>query len=147
MSAKTKIVVLHMKEVVYTIIFLILAIIMAVLLYVMFGQKKDESKTTASSSLYIPGVYTSSIHLNDNTFDMEVTVDADRIKQIRLVNLSETTDAAFPLLSPSLENIADQILSSQSLEGITCPQENKYTSQLLFSAVSNALSRAKAAEG
>lgn len=143
MSGKTKIVVLHMKEVVYTIIFLILAIIMAVLLYVMFGQKKDESKTTASSSLYIPGVYTSSIHLNDNTFDLEVTVDADRIKQVQLVNLSESTTAMFPLMEPTLDTLAEQLYETQSLDDITYSEDNKYTSMLLINAISEALDKAK----
>ena len=143
MSGKTKIVVLHMKEVVYTIIFLILAIIMTVLLYIMFGQKKDESKTTASSSLYIPGVYTSSIHLNDNTFDMEVTVDADRIKQIRLVNLSESTTAMFPLMEPTLDTLAKQLYETQSLDDITYSEDNKYTSMLLINAIPEALNKAK----
>lgn len=144
MSGKTKIVVLHMKEVVYTIIFLILAIIMAVLLYVMFGQKKDESKTTSSSSLYIPGVYTSSIHLNDNTFDLEVTVDADHIKQVRLVNLSESTTAMFPLMEPTLNALAEQLYETQSLDDITYSEDNKYTSLLLINAISEALDKAKA---
>ena len=144
MSGKTKIVVLHMKEVVYTIIFLILAIIMAVLLYVMFGQKKDESAAASSSFLYIPGVYTSSIHLNDNTFDMEVTVDADRIKQVRLVNLSESTTAMFPLMEPTLDGLAEQLCDTQSLDDITYSEDNKYTSLLLINAISEALDKAKA---
>ena len=144
MSGKTKIVVLHMKEVVYTIIFLILAIIMAVLLYVMFGQKKDESAAASSSSLYIPGVYTSSIHLNENTFDMEVTVDADCIKQVRLVNLSESTTAMFPLMEPTLDTLAEKLYETQSLDDITYSEENKYTSLLLINAISEALDKAKA---
>ena len=40
MSSKTKIVVLHMKEVIYTAIFLVLAILLIVLLFTMFGAKK-----------------------------------------------------------------------------------------------------------
>lgn len=143
MSGKTKIVVLHMKEVVYTIIFLVLAIIMAILLYIMFGQKKDESDAASSSSIYIPGVYTSSIHLNDNTFDMEVTVDADRIKQVRLVNLSESTAAMFPLMEPTLDTLAEQLYETQSADAITYSEENKYTSMLLINAISEALDKAK----
>lgn len=143
MSGKTKIVVLHMKEVVYTIIFLVLAIIMAILLYIMFGQKKDESDAASSSSIYTPGVYTSSIHLNDNTFDMEVTVDADRIKQVRLVNLSESTAAMFPLMEPTLDTLAEQLYETQSADAITYSEENKYTSMLLINAISEALDKAK----
>ena len=45
MSAKTKIIVLHMKEVIYTGIFLLLAVILAIVLFFMFGpgQKKSAS--------------------------------------------------------------------------------------------------------
>ena len=75
--------------------------------------------------------------------DSEVTVDADRIKAIRLVNLSEAAAASYPLVTPSLDHIAEQILASQSLEGITCPQENKYTSQILLSAITEALEKAQ----
>ena len=42
MSAKTKIVVLHMKEVVYTVIFLVLALLLGVLLFLMFGPARTQ---------------------------------------------------------------------------------------------------------
>ena len=60
-----------------------------------------------------------------------------------MVNLSEATAAAYPLVRPSLEHITSQILAEQNLDHITCPQENRYTSQLLLSAVSEALRRAQ----
>jgi uncharacterized protein with FMN-binding domain len=75
---------------------------------------------------------------------VEVTVDSDHINAIRLVNLSESTAASYPLVSPALEHIASQILEKQSLEDITCPQENRYTSQLLLSAITDALELARA---
>ena len=63
MSSKTKIVVLHMKEVVYTAIFLVLAILMIILVFVMFSgkDKKDTAAKPAEETLYIPGclLYTS----------------------------------------------------------------------------------------
>ena len=70
MSSKTKIVVLHMKEVIYTAIFLVLAILLLVLLFTMFGTQKKSGDTTgdnASEVLYVPGVYTSTIELNGQT--------------------------------------------------------------------------------
>ena len=54
MSSKTKIVVLHMKEVVYTAVFLALALILLVVFLIMFSGKKDSAKkpsvTTAASA-------------------------------------------------------------------------------------------------
>ena len=90
MSAKTKIIVLHMKEVIYTGIFLLLAVILAIVLFFMFGSGQKKSASADAKSLYKPGIYTSSIDLNENTFDLEVTVDSDRVTSIRLVNLSES---------------------------------------------------------
>ena len=40
MSSKTKIVVLHMKEVIYTGIFLLLLVILGVVMFLMFGSGK-----------------------------------------------------------------------------------------------------------
>ena len=42
--------------------------------------------------------------------------------------------------------IADQVCETQSLEGITWPEENQYTSQLLLEAISAALQKAAVAE-
>lgn len=143
MSSKTKIVVLHTKEVVYTIIFLALAVVLGILLFIMFGRSHQDPVKQTSAGIYQPGVYASSISLNDNTFDVAVTVDSERIKSIALVNLSETTAAMYPLMEPALEEIANQIYSTQSTENITFSEDSQYTSTLLLKAVKSALEKAK----
>ena len=141
MSSKTKIIVLHMKEVIYTVIFLILVVILGILVFFMFGPGKTIT-TSSEIHKYKPGIYTSSIALNNNTFDVEVTVDADRISSIRLVNLSESTAAMFPLMEPALESIASQIYTSQSLENIVYSDDQKYTSMMLLASIEDALKKA-----
>ena len=141
MSAKTKIIVLHMKEVIYTGIFLLLAVILAIVLFFMFGS--GQKCSADAKSLYKPGIYTSSIDLNENTFDLEVTVDSDRVTSIRLVNLSESTAAMFPLMEPALESLASQIYTSQSLENIQYSEDQKYTSMILLNAIETALKKAE----
>ena len=143
MSAKTKIVVLHMKEVVYTAIFIVLALVLGGVLLLMFGPGQKAETSKAAESKYQPGAYTTSISLNDNTFDVQVTVDADRIKAIELVNLSESTTAMFPLMEPALESLASQIYDSQSLDHIQYSEENKYTSMMLLDAIGAALKKAE----
>ena len=150
MRSKTKIVVLHMKEVVYTAIFLALAVFMLILVITMFNKKdKDETgaaSDTAETAVYVPGVYTSSIELNENSFDVQVTVDADHINSIELVNLSETATVMYPLMEPTLDEIAQQIYTTQSTENITYSDDNKYTSMLLLDAIEDALGKAKIPE-
>lgn len=143
MSSKTKIVVLHMKEVVYTGIFLLLAVILAVIMFFMFRSDKVTKSPADTVWKYEPGVYRTSIELNDNTFDVEVTVDADRIRSIELVNLSESTAAMFPLMEPALESLASQIYASQSLDGIQYSDGQKYTSMMLMNAIESALEKAQ----
>ena len=147
MSSKTKIVVLHMKELIYTIVFLALALLLGVLIFLMFQAKNQDSQTTnAGSGTYQPGIYRSTISLGENTFDVEVTVDSDEIQSINLTNLNESTTAAFPLMEPSLDALAQQIYASQSLENITYSEENKYTSMMLLDAIAAALEKARPAD-
>ena len=143
MSSKTKIIVLHMKEVIYTIIFLVLLIIFGVLMFFMFGSEKSAAVSNTSTSRYTPGIYRTSIQLNSNTFDVEVTVDADRISSVHLTNLSETTAAMFPLIEPALDSLASQIYSSQSLENLDYPSDQKYTSAMLIEAIRKAVEKAE----
>ena len=146
MSSKTRIVVLHMKEVIYTAIFLVLGLLMIVLLLIMFGPSKETASsvqtTSALTGQYLPGVYTTAIELNDNTFDVQVTVDSSHINSIELINLSESTAAMYPLMEPALEELASQIYEKQSLEDITYEDDNKYTSMLLLEAIKSALAKA-----
>ena len=95
------------------------------------------------TSRYTPGIYRSSLSLNNNTFDVEVTVDADRISSIHLTNLSETTAAMFPLIEPALDSLASQIYSSQSLENLDYPSDQKYTSAMLIEAIRKAVEKAE----
>lgn len=142
MSSKTKIVVLHMKEIIYTIIFVLLAIILGLTLFFMFGPGKNLRTSARPTSRYTAGIYRSAITLNNNSFDVEVSVSSDQIQSIHLVNLSESTAAMFPLMEPALDALASQIYLSQSLEDLTYPEDQKYTTQVLLEAIKNALKNA-----
>ena len=141
MSSKTKIIVLHMKEVVYTAVFLALALILLVVFLIMFSGKKDSA--SAENARYIPGIYTSTISLGNQTFDVQVNVEQDRITAISLNNLSETTAAMYPLMEPALDSIASQIYVNQTTEGLIYGEDDRYTSELLVSAINQALEQAQ----
>lgn len=161
MSAKTKIVVLHMKELIYTGIFAALGILFIILLLVMFLPGKDggnepdaapeatsepESTDVSGSSLYIPGIYTTELVLGGEAFDVEVIVDRDGISSIRMVNLSEAVTTMYPLLQPTFDTICEQVYENQSLEGISYSAENKYTSLVLLEAIRNSLETASVSQ-
>lgn len=170
MSSKTKIVVLHMKELIYTGIFAALGILFIVLLIIMFLPGKDDSDTPATGApteesgetpaqepdpsqdgaaqtsgvSYIPGVYTTELVLNDQTIDVEVIVDKEYISSIRLVNLNEAVTTMYPLLQPTFDSLCQQIYDQQSLDHITYETDSKYTSLVLLEAIKNSLEKAAA---
>ena len=145
MSSKTKIVVLHLKELIYTGIFALLGILFIILLIIMFvpKDKKEEGAVETPVDTYVPGIYTTSLILSDNAVDVEVTVDQTNINDIRIVNLDEAVATMFPLLEPSFDTLANQILEKQSLEGITYSDDNKYTSMVLLNAIKASLEKAE----
>ena len=138
MSSKTKIVVLRMKEIIYTAIFIGFGILL-----VMFHPKKENSSDSASPASYIPGVYSSSLTLGSQEINVEVTVDKEQICSVSMVPLSDSVETMFPLVQPSLEHLTGQICSSQSLENLSYPEETRYTSQVLIRAIESALEKAR----
>lgn len=142
MSSKTKIVVLHMKEIIYTAIFAVFAIILICLLLFMFLPRAKE--TSAGAEKYNPGVYTSDLTVGSNSLTVEVTVDESEITSIRFANLDETVSAMYPLVQPAMEDIAEQVLKTQSLEDIQYSEDNPYTSQVILNAIDEALKKAVA---
>lgn len=73
-------------------------------------------------------------------------MDADHINSIELVNVSETATVMYPLMEPTLDEIAQQIYTTQSTENIAYSDDNKYTSMLLLEAIQDALDKARLPE-
>ena len=147
MSSKTKIVVLRLKEVVYTGIFVLLGIIVVILLVTVFFPSKETESTNVSANVsnniaYIPGTYSTSLILNDMAANIEIIVDESHISSVRFVELDEALKTQYPLLEPALADISDQIIETQSLKNIVYSDDMRYTATLLIGAIETALEEA-----
>ena len=145
MSSKTKIVVLRMKEIIYTAIFIGLAIFLILLFFFMFRSEKEAPAPTAESAspaVYAPGLYSASLSLGRQNVNVEVAVSPDRISAVTLVPLSDSVVAMYPLMQPSMDALSAQILESQSLEGLEYPTGSQYTSMALMNAIKTAVAKA-----
>ena len=146
MSSRTKIIVLHLKELLYTGIFLVLGILFVILLVIMFlPDSKKSAESSQAENAYVPGIYTTSIQLGGSTVDIEVVVDENQINSLQLHTLDEAVTTMYPLIEPSFDELAAQIEANQSLEGITYSDDNRYTSLLLLDAISQSLEKAASA--
>ena len=145
-----------MKELLYTAIFSILGVVLIILLFIIFSpedtspanQESSEPPTSENSiestaTLYIPGLYSTELILNDQTINVEVIVDGEKITSLKLLDLSEAVETMYPLLQPTFNSLTTQILEKQSLDNISYNQDHRYTSLVLLEAIANALEKAQ----
>lgn len=145
----TKILVLHIREIIRAVIFAVsgLILIFAIIYFfiaqdqtatpeVSLGYSPPEEKTSVTT--FVPGTYFAEIPLNIDSAGVEVTVTENEIISIALTELSDIHETFYPLLAPTMYSLAKEIIESQSLD-ITMSSENAVTSTLLVNAISRAL--------
>lgn len=159
MNSRTKIIVIRMKWLLIGGI-LLLALITGLILFIIASGRSSgsnnsktnpnnskgstPSKTTASDNIthtYTPGVYSSSITLNGNPVDIQVTVDKNNINSIELVQVSDAVTTMYPLLETNFEEISKAVMETGSTQNITYSSDNKYTATMLLNAIQSALDK------
>ncbi|NLP15791.1 MAG: hypothetical protein GX379_01950 [Clostridiales bacterium] len=140
--AKTKIVVIQLKEIIYTVIFAALGILLILLLIFMFSGK-DKEDVASETKLYKAGVWTSSIPLSDTVINLEVIVDENHINSVRIVNIDETITTMYPLVPTALDEISAQLSNDVPIDEIELRDDSRYTQTLLIEAIKVALDKAK----
>lgn len=140
--SKTRIVVIQLKEIVYTAIFVGLGILLILLLVFMFLPKNKDK--ASSHAQYVPGVYTHEITIGETPLNVEVVVDSNHINSVTVANLSDSVTTMYPLVEPALDDIANQLQNNVSLEDLVLSQDCKYTQLLLIQGVECALLKAAA---
>lgn len=143
MSKSPKFMVFHLRELIYTVVFILLGIILVISLILMFFNKSgNEKEDETTIGKYEPGVYTSCITLNGNPMDVTVTLDSNHINSISATNVSDTIATMYPLVQPAFDDIANQIVSTQSLENIQFAEGSQYTYTILYNAIADTINQA-----
>lgn len=160
MNSQTRIVILKMRTVIYTGIFIFLILILGVLLFLMFGRKGDASSDPSSagtasakghasavvadgsSPLYCPGSYHTVVSLGNQAVGVGVTVSSNRIESIQLENLDNEVKTTYPLLEPAMTDLKQQILAAQTTEGLCYQKSMQYTQSALLESIHTALQKA-----
>ena len=139
--SKTRIVVIQMKEIIYTALLAGLAVLLIILLVFIFKPKNTDD-SNQNEARFNAGTYTSQIALNNTALNLEVTVDPEKITSIRLVNISEAVTTMFPLLEPALQELETQILEKQDTQNLNISDSSRYTQALLVDAIDKIIQQA-----
>ena len=140
----TRIMALHLGEIVKTVIFVLAGIAIVLLLINLFAPRGGEREDTQSvMAAYIPGAYHVSLQLSTGSIDIEVVVSEDQILSIGFIDLPEDQQVFYPLFKPTMELLQANILETQTL-AVTVPEDRLITGQVLLSAINKALAQATA---
>lgn len=145
MSGPTKILVIPFKKLIITICAIAAFIIIAVIYILSCKEPEDNATNSVKSKItatYSPGVYTSSLMLNGTPVDIQVTVDSDNINDIELINLSDSVQTMYPMLTSSFNELKNAVIENGTTTNVTYDSTNKYTANMLLSAIQCALDKA-----
>ena len=70
-------------------------------------------------------------------------MDNAGINSIRFTKMDEAAAAMLPLAQPAMEDIAEQICQTQSLDNLELSSDSAYTSQVIVDAIKDALAKAE----
>ena len=145
MSSNTKILVLHSKTLLATLLLLFAGILITILLFSAFATPSQDSPNieqhSQTENAYIPGVYSTCLKLGSAQAEIKVYLDANHINHIELAHLDESVATMYPLMSPLLDELATKVINAQSVENITYATENKYTSLILLNAINTTINK------
>ena len=110
------------------------------------GPSVSGDSAQTSAPLYYPGVYTTTMQLNDTTIHLELVCDENHINSVRLINLDEAVETMYPLLTPALEDLELQLSLDVPLEDLTFTEGSTYTQTLLVEAIEKTLAKAEVLE-
>lgn len=155
--SKTKIVVFKLKELLLTAALVVFAIAIVILVVAWVSIDKEgtpgvnlssagRDSTETSAPLYYPGVYTTTMEMNDTTIHLELVCDENHINSVRLINLDEAVETMYPLLTPALEDLELQLTLDVPLEELKFTEGSTYTQTILVEAIELTLAKAEVTE-
>ena len=155
--SKPKFVVFKLKELLLTAALVLFAVVLVLLGVAWISVDKEgtpgvnlpsagRDSTETSAPLYYPGVYTTTMEMNDTTIHLELVCDADHINSVRLIYLDEAVETMYPLLTPALEDLELQLCLDVPVEELKFTEGSTYTQTILVEAIEMTLAKAEVTE-
>lgn len=136
-----KIVILKRRQLLLCTVLVLLAAAILLIL-TLSGKGNSDERLSLLDARYTPGVYYGDVKLNEYTLQLELAVDRDCIKSVRITNLSEEVLSMYPLIEPSLQAVCEQLIGGVTIDAVTIAEDSKYTQMLLIESIDGLLQKA-----
>lgn len=145
-----KFVVIRLKELIKTTVFAILGVIIIIgfiWFFLNLGDEKASNVWNESNIIssrvqkYKDGAYYTKVDLGDENAMIKVEVLGGEIHDIKLDTFSDSAMVFYPLLEPAVEEVAKEVIKSQSFN-VSISNQNAYSAQAVLQGVVIALEQA-----
>ncbi len=141
--AKSRLMLLSLKDIIYTLIFILIAIIFAVILFcIILPSTKNSAKPETEETLYTPGKYTSCFSINNSNMSVELTIDKNSINSVEILDMDENTMASYPLIPSCAKNIEKQLQEGVDINELKSEPGSVYTQLMLTHVIKGILEKA-----
>lgn len=141
--SRTRIVILRLREVIFTAVFVGLGIILLIMLITFFMSGKGKNNTASIQNepekKYEAGIYTKELTLGESVVDIQLALDETGVKAVELVNLSESVETMYPLMKPTVKKLSKQLAAGKSMDEVVISEESQYTEKVIVDSVSKML--------
>jgi len=138
----TRFLVLQMKDLIKIGAIVLVGIVLVVFALVfLIGRGGSAHETQSPDGMFYPGVYSSTIILNNKPVEVRVTVSENEILAIYMSDMAEIQRVFFPLFEPRMTDLAAEVLHHQTAY-IHPATDYPVTTDILQRAVKAALQQA-----
>ncbi len=141
----TKILVVKRKHL-FIAVTVIAVILLLIIIMVIRKHNTDSDMATSAiskpASTYVPGRYTSEMPVGNYTTTLEVLVDENQVKSVRLINSDESVETMYPLVGDRIEFINSSLRSGINPEELMTDSYG-YTHSLIMEQLELILQKAK----
>ena len=132
-----------------------LGILLLIVLFFMFGRQNspksestqsnisNESSTYKNDAVYRAGIYESQFVIGENTINLEVALDEEQVKSVKVKNLDESVETMYPLMKSAVKDVSKQLSSGVSIDEVVLSKNSMYTEKLVLDAVKTVLDEQK----
>jgi len=138
----TRFLVLQMKDLIKIGAIVLVGIVLVIFALVfLLGRGGSTTHDTGPEGIFNPGVYSSTIILNNKPLEVRVTVNEHEITEIYMTDMAEIQRIFFPLFEPRMTDLAAEVLHHQTAY-IHPATDYPVTTDILQRAVKAALQQA-----
>ena len=103
----------------------------------------NESSTYKNDAVYRAGIYESQFVIGENTINLEVALDEEQVKSVKVKNLDESVETMYPLMKSAVKDVSKQLSSGVSIDEVVLSKNSMYTEKLVLDAVKTVLDEQK----